>query len=735
MRTFSKTYAAGRRGIALVVVLALLAMLVIMAVSFVTFMRAERSASRDYADSVRARNVALAGISRALVQAQQHMNQSNQFYYGGGFYTTGSGEICSNWMIAGFAFLDHYIPNYGTINTLLNDSEHLGKCKWTNMTYQGIGGNNVLAGRYSVIFLDCSHFLNINTISNVAQRGNGIRPEEVAMPPDDIQNGANLIAMRQQHLFESLTEANLRNRSAPMFNTGYQYQPRHLLTYSYCPIDTYWGNNQQNGRVVIGTNAPSILAQKARIQNVASTLGLDTSFYDNLYDFANRTTVVPSNPNQMGGGKLVPMLYEIIVTNGLRRVNIGGKLYWDVETRCLVETWFPFPVTDNKTFSINMPAPQISLSSVPPMTLPWLPVAGSNNIATPNSIATATNSFWTNKFIAVYRNADTNMLSSVTTTIKWSGNITVNTGGSPVDQAPVPTTAQTMTFVAAPGVPVVSKGWGVNDPRINWRTSDWVANKAADPVKTQLGRTNDLCDTTSANGDGSTFMFVQRQTNNINIGLSSIGDLGYLLYDASKPWHTVRMMGPDAADPKNTRRLFDMLSLLPTNKIYQGFVNPNSQDAGSLLCAFLGARKERYPGEATGTRMTQAESSTLANRLISLGMKGSGYTKAYTNISDVCRLQASDITAGADFWQKKGILRNSLGLLYPRQNYWLVLVCAQATKDVNNNGTYEPGTDFVTAETQAMAFIWRDPYEDPADTTHPAGQRRHKMFVQFFKWL
>jgi len=36
---------------------------------------------------------------------------------------------------------------------------------------------------------------------------------------------------------------------------------------------------------------------------------------------------------------------------------------------------------------------------------------------------------------------------------------------------------------------------------------------------------------------------------------------------------------------------------------------------------------------------------------------------------------------------------------------------------------------------QCLAYIWRDPYEDPTDTVHAAGSRRHKMFVQFFKWL
>ena len=227
--------------------------------------------------------------------------------------------------------------------------------------------------------------------------------------------------------------------------------------------------------------------------------------------------------------------------------------------------------------------------------------------------------------------------------------------------------------------------------------------------------------------DGDTGMYVRCGP------LGSIGELGYLLYNKNKPWTTIRLFGPD---PDNTTALFNILSIIPTNKVYQGFVNPNSQDAGSLACAFFNASKGYYPGDTTKGVVNWTEANALANRVIALGMKGSGYTKAYTNIADICRLQASDIAAGSDFWRKKAIMRNSIGLLNPRQNYWLVLVCAQAVKTTGGVHTdYNKNTDFVTAEVQCLAYIWRDPYEDPTDTVHAAGSRRHKMFVQFFKWL
>lgn len=95
-------------------------------------------------------------------------------------------------------------------------------------------------------------------------------------------------------------------------------------------------------------------------------------------------------------------------------------------------------------------------------------------------------------------------------------------------------------------------------------------------------------------------------------------------------------------------------------------------------------------------------------------------------------------SAATAFWQKKGVMRNSIGLLNPRQNFWLVLAKAQAVRQITDPlpATPQNGTDFfVTAEAMCLAYIWRDPYEDASDTAHTAGSRRHKMFVQFFKWL
>lgn len=774
MHPVPKNKAAAKQGIALIVVLSLLAMLVIMSVSFVVFMRAERTASSDYAEFVKARNIAQAGLSRALLRMGQEMMPptSNQFYHGGAFYVTGPGEVCSNWLPSGYANLNFYVPSYGPFNTALNEAQTLGRCRWTNMTIKSISsGATMLVGRYSYIVMDCSDFLDINTISNSTFRGNGNYPDDVAMPPDDVKIGANLKTMRQQHLFESLCEVNLRNSYGPAFNTAPKYQPQHLVTYSYVPVDAYFTNNALQGRLYISTNATgtgSIKAQVAAIKTMTAKLGFDPAFADNLADFVDTTTDVPTNPNEMGGGKQVPMLYQVAATNGLRRVTIGGLPVWELETRVIYETWFPYPMSAGKSYSVKLSTvPKVAISaSVPPVgpSYPWLIVTNGYEAAlgttpAPGAILTPTNSFGSNSYVIVYRSGYTGTLSTASSTLTLPPNAYVMNGagggGSVVDQAAFPTLS--VLFTAAAGAAVPAQGWGVVDPRINYRTTDWRKNTKT-LLTDLIGRTNEFCDvkgskydgtlpiTPDNNGDGTTFMYARRPGIDPS-GLYNMGDLGYLLYRADKPWHTVRLTTPQNVLKDNSSFVFNMLSAIPTNHVYQGFVNPNSQDTNALLCAFLGASKARYYGEPNAQNVDFIHATQLAQALINKGCKlGAKY--AYTNIADICRLCDYNIVgslysalsgSGAtapDLWQQKAVMGNCIGLLNPRQNYWLVLVCAQAVKTTGAaHANYTPATDFVTAEVQCLAYIWRDPFEDPTDTVHAAGQRRHKMFVQFFKWL
>jgi hypothetical protein len=64
---------AGRRGAALIVVLAMLALLALFATAFSTLTGVERRVSRNYLDTVRARLAAESGVEAALARLQNRM--------------------------------------------------------------------------------------------------------------------------------------------------------------------------------------------------------------------------------------------------------------------------------------------------------------------------------------------------------------------------------------------------------------------------------------------------------------------------------------------------------------------------------------------------------------------------------------------------------------------------------------------------------------------------------------
>ncbi|MCX7008412.1 MAG: hypothetical protein NTY53_14380, partial [Kiritimatiellaeota bacterium] len=203
-------------------------------------------------------------------------------------------------------------------------------------------------------------------------------------------------------------------------------------------MDTYFTNNAQKGRLYISTNAATIKGLVGNIKTVTSSLGFDPAFADNLADFADPSTDVPTNPNQMGGGKLVPMLYQIAVTNGLRQVTLAGKKAWEFETRVMYETWFPYSVTANKQYSVKLPSvPKVVINSTAPVlpaTFPWAMVSnGWQTTATtittlPPTILTPTNTFFTNAYVVVWRTLYTNALTLVNSTLTQPQSATVVNG-------------------------------------------------------------------------------------------------------------------------------------------------------------------------------------------------------------------------------------------------------------------------------------------------------------------
>ncbi|TAN37250.1 MAG: hypothetical protein EPN23_05945 [Verrucomicrobia bacterium] len=736
MQTTQKRRGTQQQGIALIVVLSLLAMLVTLAVSFAISMRIERMASNAQIEDVKARNLMWTALTRAVLQMEQEMGpgQSNTFYHGGCIVAK-TGGITDPDLIQRLAPMFPRDTRHPTVYNLTINSS------WADVVDQR---DNKLLGQYQFACVDCSGYLDVNAVGT-RPRAYGVDPGEISFPTN-LPSGKPIITdvdafktERAKHRLESGFEIMLRlgpYMDSPTNNIMWNH-------FSYFPNDRYidWGTVNSKPRVYIGTNAAQIAQAKSDIMSAAANMtGADTqAFYDNLYDMVNSSTDIPTNPNEMGGGKLVPMLYEFVATNYVEQIS-GGK-GWKNTVALIFETWFPFPVTANKTYAISLAsAPTINIATAPALTPAFTPQAP----VVPGLISTPTNSFWTNTFTYVYQTTDTNALTSVTTTITLPAAIYVRSGssaGAVVDQMPAPVAG--ITFRATPNARVVAQGWGVIDPRINYRVSDWKPHSADPLIGTpQLGQTNEFCNTVSptpvtgvaTNGDGSTFMYTYPP---VIESLQSIGDMGYLLYDPDKPWHTVRLFNPD---PDHTTRIFDVLAILPTNQYYQGFLNPNHGgftynpnlliiSKTTLGCVFANAPTGRYPRESgeSANRVAGDEAMDLANILRS-GWKNDN---VFTNISDICRLSAANLAnvfPGLDFWQQKAVMRNSIGLFNPRQNLWVIAINGRGIKKGPGSPPtgFDPLRDVETSICPVVAVVWRDPYPD--------NNGRHKCFPQFIQW-
>lgn len=765
MPTLLPAQKTSQQGIALVVVLGLLAMLLILSVSFVISMRVERIAGHDVAESAKAKNVALTALARAMAQMEDEMyqinragpnpTQSNAFYHGNGTVSepSGAGEGCN---LRG-TLVWWYPYSSMPLNPVYNIQ------RWTDI--KDPAGN--LMGQYGFLAVDISSYLDVNTIGNLP-RGAGTNSGEVSLPVE-VDNSAGFIQERRLHRVESGLEALFRLfRIYCSGSNNYS-----MVSFSHFPNDKYISTGlgvlpyAVSNRFNIGSpGVQNLVMRNTMIQKIraeipgnSSFAHIEAAFVTNLWDYVT-PGLVPQNPRSFGT-KPVPMINEIVVSNlyALGRIPAPNNRIRYTYTNTYnvgVEVWYPFFNTNAQPFTVWVSAQYTGTPGFPPPVInanttisgPWvrdtyravrLPATAPPGWAAPAGV-------WTQPLPGVPPTTPPPAGPAIAGgTVRLY--VTVRSGGSILDLTTNITINIGSRFVGRPtlAAPVKIAAWGkaADDPRINWdgaSLSQW-ANELT-PASLSFGRRNPRVSAGQPGKDPDTGMYCRRGP------LQTIGELGFLLYNANRPWQTVRLLrlSPTDTDPDYTARLFDLFTLAPTNQVFQGLVNPNTQyrvfgincwaPFRVLSYVFVDTPRERYPGEPSSAPgflppLPRPQADNLANQVRALVINSG----PCTNISDICRLAVANIPGGGDFWQKKAVMRNSLGLLSPRQNLWVIGVAGRAVKDVNNDQMYrEADGDFVTAVDRATFLVWRDPYEDPTDTVHQPGQRRHRCFIQYVHW-
>lgn len=495
------------------------------------------------------------------------------------------------------------------------------------------------------------------------------------------------------------------------------------------------------------------------------------AFIGVMHDYATDEYVRypgPDNPdaqfNRISSMR-VPMINEVVISNRLalttHESGDGHVLHHFVYLT--VETWHPFNQGTADRFEVRYGEAEgtpltvnFDIPPYPGLNQPYQlltdtdPITGAQ-VPTPSDFAPGPNSYQLSTF-TYYADQRVNNEGGLPlplgvpipfeTRYPLTEPIYVHYTGTdtpvPVDRVNGTWPAGTFALIASraltpdgPPVTLGMQGASVNDPRINWDP----ANPAQwDTPQPTLGSFNEFTvvgahtDEVPTGGTGPNDGMMYARSDRIR----SVGELGFLLYDADRPWETIRLMEPD---PQDTSRVLDRLTTY-TNNIRQGLVNINTRQRHALKAALWTMPLDRYSTEYLPDvdTVTVGEAGQLADLIINATS-----SMPITNLSGMKELFSdSDLQTlfGAGFvdnkFHKESIVRNSIGLFGTRHNLFTIFVAARIFSD-----DYDPAADFgdresfVQADQRAVAVVWRDPFQ----TRDSAGNATYQSWVQYFHWV
>jgi hypothetical protein len=698
-----------RDGIALVVVLGFLTLLVIMAMGFAISMRVERLSARNSVDLVKVRQLGEAALARVVSDVDEDLGDSlipnwRGNWADGVFESVGSGVPMTN-LLSGQT--TNHVPR-----SLWNGARVASaNAQWLPLQYVNNAGQTITAGRYAYLVLDCSGLFDVNfdysTTNQFPQsRGVGLTPYEFRLDSALLgevvdANWTKMITCRTDtsqniekpwYRLESVAEL------APFLCQGYANAPplrqgtipSNFFCYSRFPqgyLDT--SGQVAQPEFIGGTNF-----EDGPVRTVLQDMGITDvdNMILNLRDYMD----ADYQPGNLASfcTEMVPMINEVVVSNSFDYVN---PTTYTNRYQVMVELWFPFGLSNPRAYNVRIGARYSGASINPPPLNQTInlssPIAARSFIvvtSTVQQLASAT-------LPGPMGNAVVDLAVIVQETT--DGTKAVDSMGQVGGLMRIPI-GQTIGAALQGGF---LRGMSVNDPRINWNGQDTTQWRDNTPIT--LGTNNNAAAVTmtSQYADGGPTMYVR------NGNMQVPGEMGLLLYDASRPWRTIDLL-------EGTGDFFPVLDRFTTrtNEVVYGLINPNSWNTGVVATAFRGMPVERFPGETGAATMSAAQALATA-RGIAAG------ARTITNISELGSTIISNgirtaMGSALDIMQLEGAVRNSANLLSPRHNAFTVILAAQLVDEENN----------PIAETRGVGIVWRDPY--PVDN-------RHQVYVRNFRWI
>jgi len=580
------------------------------------------------------------------------------------------------------------------------------------------------AGRIAYLIVNVSGLLDANFVGKTPEdRGVGSNVHDIVLSDlSDVVNADAFVQDRDQYtnvgLYETMFE--LKENNSGFVPTG----PRNFHTYARAPSEI----DGQLPALVSGTagdlsgREADIKAAFERAHFAPDADVLAEILYANLIDYVDADSVPGSAVGSIDGPyvEMIPMINEVRITNEVTDTdgNLSGYLtVW-------IECAYPFVRSPGGQFELEFTV-NVDAAALPPGVVfsPAMPFTFTSGQFMP-----VPESYTPFRFTFTVSGPNPGA-GGLRYTVDIDARI--RSSGSEVDRIPTLSLGILLPPVPTGGTVGTAVGRDVIDPRLNWTDQQW-ANNSPWHYYSTMGNINSNAILFLSNNqygcDGDTRMHAANQP------LRSLGELGYLFspgqsYDRvpadlqpesneSYPWRTIRLY-----DYGNGQwdRVLDHFAL-EEGASFKGRVNPNSEVGEALRAVFDQMPLDSYPGGAA-TLLSWANTLYLADAI-----QACTWTNPVVRLSELGRRDvATNVfsTLGTNSVpseiEKESFYRNSVELLHPRQNLFLILLAAQTVTDPERYGSV-PRTD-----QRALAVVWRDPLPD-SDGHHPC-------FVRWFTWL
>jgi hypothetical protein len=519
------------------------------------------------------------------------------------------------------------------------------------------------------------------------------------------------------------------------------------------------------------------------LSNLSPSLIPDVeAFVGVMHDYSSPNYVLYPGPNSPDSqfnrisSMRVPMINEVVVSN---QFLLTGNPEASHNLRHIVyvtvETWYPFPESNADRFRVELgDGTGIRVNMISPAAAFWPDLNGQYAIledypqpapevgfsSTPNSYRTTTFAYFADQPVIPFGPDNPDNITPSPHNLEFTYQLEVLIeaeiavifmgGEQPmVDRVlaawpPFVFDRDIRLIAGGPPLSLGIRGASVNDPRINWDPSSASQWSVGDPVTlgadgagafNQHTVSGERADERPTGGQGPLdgMIYARRAP------MESVGEVGYLLFDAGRPWETVRLLEPDV---RNSSRILDRLTVRE-EIVRRGMVNVNSRQTNALASAFWQAPVEAFPiGTVQENRwLREALTRGLVAQIVSTTSNA-----PIANLSELKRVLPHDFVDGLlsallseygivnNKFVRESVVRNSIELLGTRHNLFTVFIAARVfaeNYDPANPDHFRNRGDFVQSDQRAVAVVWRDPFR----TADSANNQTYSSLVQYFHWL